>query len=245
MHISLIPETITQIGSFIITNTLLTSWVLMALLILGAVLVGRKPRMVPNKTQNFVEYVLETMLNFFEEVWGDKEKVRRFFAFLATFFLFILLCNWFGLIPGVGTIGFYESHGKEKELIPLFRSLNSDLNATVAWAIISVVTTQVAGFVALGVRKHLGKFFNFTSLINFFVGILELISEISKLISFSFRLFGNVFAGEVLLMVMMFLVPYILPLPFFMLEMFVGLIQALVFTTLTLVFLKMATESHS
>jgi F-type H+-transporting ATPase subunit a len=94
------------------------------------------------------------------------------------------------------------------------------------------------------VGKYLGKFFNFSSPIDFFVGILELISEISKLISFSFRLFGNVFAGEVLLMVMMFLVPYILPLPFFMLEIFVGLIQALVFTTLTLVFLKMATEEH-
>jgi len=196
--------------------------------------------LVPGKKQNFFELAIETMLNFFEDVWGDKGKSRRFFAFLATFFLFILASNWFGLIPGVGTIGFHEG----EEFAPLLRSLNSDLNATVAWAIISVITTQIAGFVALGFKKHLGKFFNFKSPIDFFVGILELISEVSKLISFSFRLFGNVFAGEVLLVVMMFLVPYILPLPFFMLEMFVGLIQALVFTTLTLVFLKMATEAH-
>jgi len=240
MHISLIPETIGSIGSFVITNTLITSWVVMAILIILSFWGGRKPQLVPGKKQNFFELAIETMLNFFEDVWGDKGKSRRFFAFLATFFLFILASNWFGLIPGVGTIGFHEG----EEFAPLLRSLNSDLNATVAWAIISVITTQIAGFVALGFKKHLGKFFNFKSPIDFFVGILELISEVSKLISFSFRLFGNVFAGEVLLVVMMFLVPYILPLPFFMLEMFVGLIQALVFTTLTLVFLKMATEAH-
>ncbi|MBM3256027.1 MAG: F0F1 ATP synthase subunit A [Candidatus Moranbacteria bacterium] len=244
MHISLVPETLTKISGFAITNTLITSWLVMALLIITAYFVGRKPKMMPGKAQNLAEYVIETLLSFFEGVWGNKEKVQRFFAFLATFFIFILLCNWFGLIPGVGTVGIYEEvHGK-REFLPLLRSLNSDLNATVAWAIISVITTQIAGIVFLGVGKHLGKFFNFKSPIDFFVGILELISEVSKIISFSFRLFGNVFAGEVLLMVMMFLVPYILPLPFFMLEMFVGLIQALVFTTLTLVFLKMATEAH-
>lgn len=240
MHISLVPETIGHIGGLMITNTLLTSWVVMVVLIALAVWAGRKPRLMPSKKQNFFEAILETVLHFFEDVWGDKAKARKYFAFLATFFIFILVSNWFGLIPGVGTFGFHE----HEEFVPFFRSLNSDLNATVAWAVISVVVTQIAGFVALGVGKHLSKFFNFKSPIDFFVGILELISEISKMISFSFRLFGNVFAGEVLLVVMMFLVPYILPLPFFMLEMFVGFIQALVFTTLTLVFLKMATEAH-
>lgn len=241
MHIALIPETIGHIGSLLVTNTLLTSWLVMIILIALAFWGGRKPKIIPSKKQNFFEMIVETMLNFFEEVWGDKEKVKKYFAFLATFFIFILVCNWFGLIPGVGTFGFYE-HGDE--LVPFFRSLNSDLNATVAWAAISVIATQIAGFTVLGFKKHVGKFINFKSPIDFFVGILELISEVSKVISFSFRLFGNVFAGEVLLVVMMFLVPYILPLPFFMLEMFVGLIQALVFTTLTLVFLKMATEAH-
>jgi len=241
MHISLIPETIGHISSLVVTNTLLTSWVVMVVLIALGIWAGRNPQLKPGKKQNFFELVIETIFNFFEEVWGDKEKVKKFFAFLATFFIFILVSNWFGLIPGVGTIGFYENH---EEFVPFFRSLNSDLNATIAWAVISVIVTQVAGMVALGVFKHVGKFINFKSPINFFVGILELISEVSKIISFSFRLFGNVFAGEVLLVVMMFLVPYILPLPFFMLEMFVGLIQALVFTTLTLVFLKMATEAH-
>lgn len=240
MHISLIPETIGHIGNFMITNTLVTSWVVTALLIGLGIWGGWKPKLAPSKKQNFFELIIETVLDFFVDVWGDRAKVTKYFAFLATFFVFILISNWFGLIPGVGTIGFYE----RGEFVSFLRSLNSDLNATIAWAIISVVTTQIAGVVALGVGKHLGKFFNFKSPIDFFVGILELISEISKIISFSFRLFGNVFAGEVLLVVMMFLVPYILPLPFFMLEMFVGLIQALVFTTLTLVFLKMATETH-
>lgn len=240
MHISLVPEEIGKIGDFIITNTLLTSWVVMIVLISLAYWGGKKPTLKPSKKQNFFEAILEAILDFFEDVWGDKTQARKYFPFLATFFIFILISNWFGLIPGVGTIGFKEG----EEVAPFLRSLNSDLNATIAWAVISVITTQIAGFVTLGVGKHLSKFFNFKSPIDFFVGILELISEVSKMISFSFRLFGNVFAGEVLLVVMMFLVPYILPLPFFMLEMFVGFIQALVFTTLTLVFLKMATEAH-
>jgi len=241
MRISLIPETVTHIGNFVITNTLITSWVVMVLLIILGIWGGWKPKLMPGRKQNVFELIIETVAGFFEDVWGNKKRAGQFFSFLATFFLFILVSNWFGLIPGVGTIGFFE---KPDEFVPFLRSLNSDLNATVAWAIISVITTQIAGLVILGVGKHLGKYFNFKSPIDFFVGILELISEISKLISFSFRLFGNVFAGEVLLVVMMFLAPYILPLPFFMLEMFVGLIQALVFTTLTLVFLKMAIEKH-
>lgn len=241
MHISLVPETITKIGNFVITNTLVTAWVVMALLILAGFIAGKKPKMVPNRFQSIMEQILEALLGFFESVWPDREKVLKFFPFLATLFIFILFSNWFGLLPGVGTFGF-ENH--EGEFVPFFRSLNSDLNATIAWAVISVITVQVTGFVALGFKGHASKFFNFRSPIDFFVGILELIGEISKMISFSFRLFGNVFAGEVLLVAMMFLVPYILPLPFFMLEIFVGLIQALVFTTLTLVFLKMATVKH-
>lgn len=244
MHIALIPETIATFGSFVLTNTLLTSWVVMAILVFLAWFFGKNLKLIPGKRQNFIEYVIEIIFNFFAEVWGDKKKAEKFFAFLATFFIFILLSNWFGLVPGVGSLGFYETHGEEKEFIPLLRSVNSDLNATLAWALISVLVIQFSGIFALGFFKYAGKFINFKSPVDFFVGVLELISEISKLISFSFRLFGNVFAGEVLLVVMMFLVPYILPLPFFMLEMFVGVVQALVFTTLTLVFLKLAMEKH-
>ncbi len=241
MHISLVPETITKIGNFVVTNTLITAWLVMLLLIVAGFIAGKKPKMVPGRFQSIMEQILEALLGFFESVWPDKEKVTKFFPFLATLFIFILFSNWFGLLPGVGTFGF-ENH--EGEFVPFFRSLNSDLNATLAWAVISVITVQVTGFVTLGFKGHISKFINFKSPIDFFVGILELIGEVSKMISFSFRLFGNVFAGEVLLVSMMFLVPYILPLPFFMLEIFVGLIQALVFTTLTLVFLKMATVKH-
>jgi len=241
MQITLIPETIGKIGGLLITNTLLTSWVVVAILIALAWWLGKNPKMVPGTKQNMIEMLLETIHGYFSDVWGNRPKAAKFFTFLTTFFLFILVSNWFGLIPGVGSIGIHEENG---EFVPLLRSLNSDLNATLAWAVISVVTVQIAGVISLGFFKYFGKFINFKSPVDFMVGILELISEISKLISFSFRLFGNVFAGEVLLVVMMFLVPYILPLPFFMLEMFVGVIQALVFTTLTLVFLKLATEEH-
>jgi len=240
MHVSLSAEKIWSQGELIITNTLLTSWVIIALLLIASLIIGRNPKMIPGKTQNFIEYVIELVYGFFESVWADNKKAKQFFPILGTFFFFILLSNWFGLIPGVGSVGFYE-HG---EFVPLLRSVNSDLSSTLAWTVISVILTQIMGFVILGLRGYSKKFFNFKSPLMFFVGILELISEISKLISFSFRLFGNVFAGEVLLVVIMTLAPYILPLPFFMLELFVGFIQALVFTTLTLVFIKMATSKE-
>ncbi|MCK4525128.1 MAG: F0F1 ATP synthase subunit A, partial [Candidatus Andersenbacteria bacterium] len=121
---------------------------------------------------------------------------------------------------------------------------NSDLNTTLALAIVSVLATQIFGIIALGVFKYGKKFINFSSPITFFVGILELVSEVAKMVSFSFRLFGNVFAGEVLLVVIMTLAPFIAPLPFFGLELFVGFVQALVFAMLTLVFLKMAVTAH-
>ena len=114
---------------------------------------------------------------------------------------------------------------------------------TLAMALVSVIITQIVGFKTLGVG-YLKKFFNFSNPINFFVGILELISEFAKIISFSFRLFGNVFAGEVLLAVILMLVPYFVPLPFYGLEMFVAVIQAFVFAMLTLVFIKLAMTSH-
>jgi F-type H+-transporting ATPase subunit a len=128
--------------------------------------------------------------------------------------------------------------------VPLLRGANADLNTTLALAVIAVIAIQVLGVSAIGAIKYAKKFFNFSNPINAFVGFLELISEFSKLISFSFRLFGNIFAGEVLLMVIAFLVPYIAPLPFFFLELFVGIVQALVFMMLTLVFIKGATMSE-
>jgi F-type H+-transporting ATPase subunit a len=151
-----------------------------------------------------------------------------------------------GIFPGVGSITIQGMHDGHMMAIPLFRSMNADVNMTLAIAIISVVMTQVFGVAALGMGPHIGKYFvaPWKDPIMSFVGILELVAEFAKMISFTFRLFGNIFAGEVLLVVISFLVPYIAPLPFLGLEIFVGFIQALVFSLLTAVFLKMATMAH-
>src|SRR5262249_23719736 len=146
----------------------------------------------------------------------------------------VLFSNWLGLVPGVGsvTIG--------ADAIPLLRAPSSDLNFTLALALIAVTMVNIFGIAAMGFKERFSVFFNFQSPIKFFVGILELVSEFARIISFTFRLFGNVFAGEVLLAIMAFLVPYILPLPFLFLEIFVGFIQAFIFGMLTLVFVALA-----
>jgi F-type H+-transporting ATPase subunit a len=212
-------------------------------------------------------------------VLGDRKQAAKFFPFVATIFLFILFNNWIGVLPGVGSIGFYETHAKEEAhvedmvsealteesaheqepavsgesevheesrvFVPLFRAANADLNTTFALALIAVVAIQLYAVQRLGFFGHVGKFINVThGPIHFFVGLLELVGEFAKVLSFSFRLFGNVFAGEVLLVIMMSLLPSLVSaaaLPFFLLEYFVGFIQALVFAMLTLVFLKVAT----
>jgi F-type H+-transporting ATPase subunit a len=175
-------------------------------------------------------------------VTGDKEKTKKFFPLIATFFLFILFSNWMGILPGVGSIGIWEEGEHGRILIPLFRSTNSDINMTMALAMISVIATQIFGVSIVGFFKYFSRFISFKGPIDFIVGLLELVAEIAKIISFSFRLFGNIFAGEVLLMVIFFLIPLVVPLPFLFLEIFVGFVQALVFSMLTLVFLTVATQ---
>ena len=226
-----------------IPNTLPTTWLTMLLLIVISYFAFRKPRLVPSGLQNVVEMPIELFYNFVEGVAG--EKTQLFFPLVATFFFFILISNWMGLMPGIGSImamGFHEGH---EVRVPLLRSANADLNTTIALALISVVATQVFGLRERGLA-YLGKFFTFKGTrwferpVNAFVGILELISEFIKIVSFSFRLFGNIFAGEVLLGVMAFLIPYIASLPFYGLELFVGVIQALIFMMLTVAFFKVA-----
>lgn len=243
--ISLAAEKIGSLFGFPITNSLLASWVVVAALAAVGLLVRRRVALVPRGLQNGVEAVLEFLLNLADQVTGDRRQSERFFPLVATIFLFIVTANWFGLLPVVGPFGVWGEHDGHPTLIPLLRSANADLNTTLALAVIAVVSLQVFGIATIGFTKYAGKFFNFKNPVLFFVGILELIGEVAKMISFSFRLFGNIFAGEVLLIVVGSLVAYVAPLPFYGLELFVGFIQALVFSTLTLVFLKMATaEAH-
>jgi F-type H+-transporting ATPase subunit a len=241
-HVSLSAETISTIGSFAITNSIFTSLIVSAIMILFALYARTRITNTnrPTGLQNIVEAVLESLFNLVNSVTENRKQSRFIFPFIASFFLFILLNNWLGLFPGVGSISVEFHH----HLVPLFRPGTADLNTTIALAIFSVVTTQFVGFKYLSFG-YFSKFFNFSSPIMFFVGILEIISEFAKIISFAFRLFGNIFAGEVLLVVISFLVPLFVPMPFYGLEFFVGFIQALVFSMLTLVFFKMATIGHS
>lgn len=255
MNISLAAEPIFSVGAFTVTNSLLVALlVTIVFIIVALVLKTKQLKEVPQGFQNFIEVIIEGALNFITSVTGDREKAKRFLPLTATIFFFVLLSNWIGLLPGVGTVGLNEIHGGQPMLVPFLRSASADLNATLAIALVSVFGTQIFGIITLGFFKHAGKYvnlaslikhFSFQSIIMFFVGLLELISEVAKVVSFSFRLFGNIFAGEVLLIVMATLVPYLAPLPFLFLEIFVGLVQALVFSLLTLVFLTIATAEQA
>ena len=245
MEISLAAEKIGHIGFLPITNSMIASWIATVILIVFAVFATRNVKLVPKGIQNFAEFVIESLLNMANSVIDNMEQTKKFFPLIATIFIFILTNNWLGLLPGFGSIGFHESIKGKEVFVPLLRSGNADLNSTLALAIVAVFMIQIFGILTIGFFKYGKKFINFESPIMFFVGILELISEFSRLISFSFRLFGNVFAGEILLTVIAMLVPFVVPLPFYGLELFVGFIQALVFTMLTLVFIKMAITDHS
>ena len=246
--VSLVPEVITEIGGFPITNSFLMMLVVSVVIIIGALILNKKKSEVPRGFQNLMESVLEGLFNLVDSVTGDREQTKKFFPIVATIFIVIILSNWIELVPGLGTIGLNQLHHGEEVFVPFVRSPSADLNMTAAIAIFAVIAAQVMGVMALGIKKYAGKFFispfKKPYFIGTFVGILEIISEFAKIISFSFRLFGNIFAGEVLLLVMLTLVPLFVPLPFLFLEIFVGFIQALVFSMLTLVFFKMAAEAH-
>ncbi|MDD3498177.1 MAG: F0F1 ATP synthase subunit A [Candidatus Moranbacteria bacterium] len=249
MEISLVPELITNFAGFPVTNSVLVTAIVSILIISISLFIKKNISMIPKGFQNIIEYVLEALLNLVDSVTGDKNQTKKIFPLVATIFIFVIISNWIGLIPALipgGTIGVNQIHNGERILVPFIRSDSADLNMTLALALIAVASAQFMGATVLGIKKYAGKFLvsplKKPYFIGTFVGILEIISEFAKIISFSFRLFGNVFAGEVLLTVMLMLVPYILPLPFIFLEIFVGFIQALVFAMLTLVFMKMATE---
>lgn len=240
MNIELAPEIIFNIGFMPITNTLLTTWFAMAVIISVVYASTRAIALVPGRPQAVIEIVLDWIYGLGEGL-SDPVRAKRFFAIVATFFIFILFANYLGLIPGVGTIGFYEIHGQEKVWIPLMRPMNTDLNATLALALISVTMTHYYAISILGFGAYLGKFFSFNPVF-LFVGFLEIIAEFTKLVSLSFRLFGNIFAGEALLVTISSLFAFILPLPFMALELLVGFVQAMIFMMLTLVFMIILSE---
>jgi F-type H+-transporting ATPase subunit a len=228
--ISLKPETIFEIGEIHITNTYLSSLLSVFLILFLCLFLKWRFKEFPNKFQAFIEIVFENFYSFWYYLTDIKN--LKLFAFCFTFFIYILLSNWLGIFPGFSSI--YIKHGEEKAHI--LRSVYSDLNMTLTLALISVIGANLLGLLKLR--------FNFIKKFLSPVGLLELFSEISKILSFSLRLFGNVLAGEILILAIMFLIPFVIPVPFLLLEIFVGFIQALIFFTLTSIFLRVAISHH-
>ncbi len=241
--ISIKAEPIFHILNFKVNNSLILSTLVLIFFTLVALFYNKQSKeKKKNKFYYLINFILKSVYGIFESVL--KEKTTLFFPLFGTFFIFILLQNWFGLLPGVGSVVLKVAEEGKIHFFPLLRGNNADLNTTLALALISVFLIQFYGIKYLGFKVYIKKFINFSNPVNFFVGFLELISEVSKIISFSFRLFGNVFAGEVLLTIMAFLIPVAISFPFVILEIFVGLVQALVFSLLSAVFLNLAISSH-
>lgn len=242
-EISIKAERIFDIFGYHVTNSVFLSLVVFVFLIIVAV-AYKKETMSSKKSKfyYFLQLILRNIYNLFESTL--KEKVSFFFPFLAALFLWIVFQNWFGLLPGVGSITIGIAEGEHLLHVPLFRGNNADLNGTLALAIWAIIVVQFAGIKFLGFKTYAQKFINVSNPINFFLGFLEIISEFSKIMSFSFRLFGNIFAGEVLLTIVAFLVPAFASFPFLMLEIFVGFVQALVFSLLTSVFISVSVAHH-
>lgn len=239
ISVHLDPYVVGHIGSMPITATLITVWVVMVMLTIFALMVRRNIKLVPNKSQSVAELVIGGVYDYVHDVLGEKKYADKYFPIIMTIFVFILGINWIGLIPGVGAVGIYNEH---HHLIPLFYPGATDLNITIGLTLVAFFTIEIAGVLAIGFFKYFGKFLNFKSPLAFVIGMIELISELARLVSFSFRLFGNIFAGKTLLLVTIFFVPYVLPMPIYAYELFVGIIQAAVFAILTLFFIKLALE---
>jgi F-type H+-transporting ATPase subunit a len=183
---------------------------------------------------------MEGFYNLTESVAA--ERTMKIFPFVMTFFLFILISNWSGLLPVITSVGFF--HGEEKEFIPLFRSASTDLNTTLALALVSLVSTHTMSIQTIGLKHYLGKFFSLKPL-DLYAGLLELVSEFTKIISFSFRLFGNIFVGEMILGTLFAAFAFLVPIPVIMYELFVGVIQATIFALLTMAFMALFTTAHN
>lgn len=258
---TLYAEPIAHFGNFTVTNALLTSWVVVAIIIFLSLALRLKLREVPGKIQNIFEIMVEGALGLCDQVTGNRQLSMKIFPIAVSAFFFILINNWLGITP-LGGFGLIESTDHGEVFVPFLRGGTADINTTVALAVMAVVGANIFGVMSLGIWKTFNKYVNLKALaaiftkvrhdptiiivapITFFVGIIEIIGEFAKVASLSFRLFGNVFAGEVLLASMAALVAYAVPIPFLFLEILVGLIQALIFATLLVVYFTIAATDH-
>lgn len=235
--ISLAPDTLWTAFGIPITNTLIMSMVVFLFLVVFTMVMNRSMAMVPGRKQVTLEILFTGAIDYMTDVLESEKLARKLFPLIITIFLFIFTANMIAFIPGVGSLGVYNESG---EFTGLLRSMNTDANVTFALATISFLVIEILGITTIGFLKYSGKFVNLSSVLGFFTGVIELFSEIARLISFSFRLFGNIFAGWVLLLVIKHFVPLVLPVPMLAFEVFIGFIQAAIFALLTLFFIKVA-----
>jgi F-type H+-transporting ATPase subunit a len=264
-HFQLAPEK--PFGENVpITNTMIAAWLTIIVVGILSYFATRKMKLVPRGLQNIMEVMLEALIGFVESIAG-KDNGRKFFPVVATIFIFVIANAWLALFPGFMSIGVWEVHGEEQVLVPFLRGANTDVNFPLALALVSFIFVEFWGFKAHGFTRYMGKFVNFrryfggwgkvlrgqvgsgmgmlfTGTIDIFVGFVELLSELIRVVSFTFRLFGNMTAGEILVFSMMFLIPWVAAVPFMGLELFIGFVQALIFCGLTVVFLVMAVAPH-
>jgi len=235
--VSFAAEPIVRLGNFTVTNSFLDTLLVDAIIIGLIFATKNKLALIPGKLQTISEGIISEFYNITESVAGIN--ASKIFPFFMSFFLFILIANWTGLIPGISAIGLRE----DGKLVPFLRAATSDFNVTLGLALISIAATHVLSVKTIGIKQYLGRYFSLNP-INLFIGFLEIISEITKIISLSFRLFGNIFAGEIVLGTISAIFALLFPLPFLMLEFVVGLVQALVFSMLTMAFMAILMTPH-
>ena len=260
---TLFAEPLFHVGNFQITNALITSWFAVVIIVVMAISLRKKLSTIPKGIQNVFEIFVDGALSLCDQVTGNRAISEKIFPIVSSIFFFVLVNNWMGLLPGVGSFGYIQNHDGHDVFVPFLRGGTADLNTTLAVAFISVIGANIFGVFTIGAWKMFNKFININALleipkkifkepvvlvtapINFFVGLIEIVGEIAKVASLSLRLFGNVFAGEVLLGAMSALVSYFVPLPFIFMEILVGFIQALIFSMLTMVYFTIAAQDHS
>lgn len=258
---TLYAEPVAMVHGFPITNSLITSWLAVLVIIILSVALRMKMKSIPGKLQHAFEVILEGGLNLADQVTGSRKITEKVFPLAISIFFFVLINNWLGILP-LGGFGMLQTGAEGTAFVPFLRSGTADINTTLMLAVVAVIGSNIFGILVIGIWKTFNKYVNLSALgqiftkvrkdptvllvapVMFFVGLLELVGELAKVASLSFRLFGNVFAGEVLLMSMGALLAYGLPVPFLFLEIMVGLIQALIFSMLVLVYFSIASQDH-
>ncbi|MDE2026125.1 MAG: F0F1 ATP synthase subunit A [Patescibacteria group bacterium] len=235
--VALASETIFNLGPLPVTNSLIETVIVDALIVVGLIYLNKHLKKIPGLFQNMLEVAVDGLYGLTQSV--SEKNAAVIFPWFMGFFIFILISNWLGLLPGFGTVGFTRGG----EFVPLLRSSASDINTTLAFALISTIVTQFFAFKTVGVKEHLSRYFSLNPIL-LFVGLLEVLSIFTNIISLSFRLFGNIFAGDVVLTTISGMFAFLLPLPFMALEMIVGLVQALVFAMLTMAFMAILMTPH-